>query len=83
MSEKHTPGPWNVGKASIDRLVYADSEPAFDLAIVRDGGDNTVDANAKLIAAAPDLLAELAEYVADHGDNCGCRACAAIAKATA
>lgn len=34
----HTPGPWHVGKAGMDRLVYADTEHAFDLAIVRNGG---------------------------------------------
>ena len=59
MSEaKHTPGPWNVGKTTMDRLIYADSEHAFDLAIVRNGGsDEETEANAALIAAAPDLLA--------------------------
>lgn len=47
------------------------------------------EANARLIAAAPDLLAALQEYVRDFGDNEDCdsqamaaKARAAIAKAT-
>lgn len=65
MSFSHTPGPWNAGKAAgpagcQDRLIYADSEHAFDLAIVRNGGnDDETEANANLIAAAPELLQAL------------------------
>lgn len=60
----HTPGPWNVSKSSMDRLIYADSEHAFDLAIVRNGGsDANVEANARLIAAAPEMFAALKDSV--------------------
>lgn len=60
----HTPGPWNVSKSSMARLIYADEEQAFDLAIVCNGGnDNQTDANANLIAAAPDMLAALQRCV--------------------
>ncbi len=62
----HTPGPWHTGKSSLDRLIYADSEHAFDLAIVRNGGnDSEVDANANLIAASPEMLTALEECVTD------------------
>ncbi len=58
----HTPGPWHVGKAGMDRLIYADSEHAWDLAIVRNGGnDGETITNANLIAASPDLLVALRE----------------------
>lgn len=56
----HTPGPWNISGAGMDRLIYSDSDQAWDLAIVRCGGnDRQTEANARLIAAAPDLLAAL------------------------
>ena len=59
MSERrHTPGPWYVSKSGTDRLIYADHQHAFDHAIVRNGGcDSETDANARLMAAAPELLA--------------------------
>ena len=80
----HTPGPWHVSRSGIDRLVYADSEHAFDLAIVRSGGDDDeVNANARLIAAAPDLLAAL-KWVIDYAptgpDAARCRAAIAAAE---
>jgi hypothetical protein len=74
----HTPGPWHASKGGHDRLIYAESETAFDLAIVRGGGnDAETDANARLIAAAPDLrlacqraarrLHDLPRYLRENG----------------
>ncbi len=86
---KHTPGPWHVSKSTMDRLIYADSEHAFDLAIVRDGGTADVDANARLIAAAPELLeaAQMMRAINQRSTRKECDAAcdaldAAIAKAT-
>lgn len=97
---KHTPGPWTLQPCE------AHSEDGRDIAEVRGGdriifSEEVVDAeclaNAKLIAAAPDLLDALTdtldslEYVrANHPDVSGCgvreerieKAKAAIAKAT-
>lgn len=65
---KHTPGPWEVGSAfdnygeieiAIERMT-----PAGNLVVaVALGGLQGQDANAKLIAAAPDLLAALQAIV--------------------
>jgi hypothetical protein len=94
MSAQHTTGPWNRGfgnyvyqgehKAPGQRLI-AVCEPT---ARTREDWDETF-ANAKLIAAAPELLAALQLYLA-HASEPECaiwrhvqqKARAAIAKAT-
>jgi hypothetical protein len=87
---KHTSGPWKYIKANpsptTGEHLIAGARPGY-LAEVRDCGSGDVAANAHLIAAAPDLLAALQEFI-DCGANAGnnaaliaqCRA--AIAKAT-
>jgi hypothetical protein len=76
----HTPGPWEFGDPK-DELVYipdGDPESAFDSISIFDADGNqvaivpidlylgtSVDANAHLIAAAPELLAAC-EAVADY-----------------
>ena len=89
--QKHTPGPWNFQPCD----EYADSfevlcEEDYYVATTHDGvrGDSNADANARLIAAAPDLLEALIE-LADTGAEawgedrpCVRWAYAAIAKAT-
>ena len=61
MSTAHTPGPWRVAPASL----YVGSDINVDagangyIAMCGKLGDLTAEANARLIAAAPDLLAEL------------------------
>ena len=64
----HTPGPWKV----VDKI---DGRKPRSMALVAAGGDMSIDctrsgdtraesnANARLIAAAPDLLAELEHLV--------------------
>jgi len=90
----HTPGPWgylSVGDpdecrwlvGSIGRLAHAtvQSRPAPHL-----GGDPVSEeeafANARLIAAAPDLLEALIEMASGHSMVGEAKARAAIAKAT-
>jgi len=63
MSTKHTPGPWNCQRASAaDRhIVCAENQP-LDICVLsnRNKGASEINANALLIAAAPELL-ELAK----------------------
>ena len=58
----HTPGPWHVARQNpsptTGEWMIAGSKPGY-LAEVRDCGSGDVEANAKLIAAAPELLAAL------------------------
>lgn len=79
---KHTPGPWSVGRRSKKghyRFIDAD-DGWLELArvVVRpEGYENdraSGAANARLIAAAPDLLAALKEQVAECTDP-GCNLC--------
>lgn len=91
MSErKHTPGPWMVE----GRTVYALNEDGYNRfsALVQDAhtpGDE-LEANAQLIAAAPELLEALEQFVAwvdapcesAFSDSQLASARAAIAKAT-
>ena len=93
MSEvKHTPGPWNcLRRSSADRaIVCAETQP-LDICVLsnRDKSIGQVNANALLIAAAPDLLKALKAMVEAHAiPSTGCKsrtayehAIAAITKA--
>jgi hypothetical protein len=67
MSAKHTPGPWEavIPSWGLPKIVDAGGrEIAHHIAnIERDG--RTVNLNARLIAAAPDLARALADLLAD------------------
>jgi hypothetical protein len=82
---KHTPGPWSTG------IVFGFTEvvaPTLNVANIRGSTIPEQEANARLIAAAPDLLEACAEFV--RKCNCGearstrsyAQMQAAIAKAT-
>ena len=78
----HTPGPWEVtGKGNVVRV----SEPQYVLAMV--AAWDEMQANARLIAAAPELLAVLkllwldARECGDWSDNYRARIESLIAKA--
>ena len=60
MESKHTPGPWHVGGIA-DSIVYAADGFAVANANVyhNSHGPHETGANARLIAAAPDMLAAL------------------------
>jgi hypothetical protein len=89
----HTPGPWTSGRAipaddTVSRIVRAGAD---HIAVVMDldgAAQEAVD-NARLIAAAPDLLAALRSIIESSDANCGdslanaiSAARAAIARAT-
>ncbi len=59
----HTPGPWYVGQTQNDAdIVYAEGRPNEYRRIAEIDSDN-YEANARLIAAAPALLAALQKIV--------------------
>lgn len=58
---KHTPGPWQF---STEGKVFGGA--ATGLIATVTGRDDARQADARLIAAAPELLAALEAYVADH-----------------
>ena len=64
---KHTPGPWNRIKG--DRNVYSASGTVCKTPAIIGGGSAAAnwEANARLIAAAPDLLEALSEIINDGG----------------
>ena len=82
---KHTPGPWIVD-GKVIRTQYGGQVCMFS-GMIRQTRDD-IEANAKLISAAPDLLKSLNEMVEimDGGDEAGSawhiKAKEAIAKAT-
>ena len=66
---KHTPGPWHTG-GSYSSIIYAADGLCRWYGVAnavvyraRHGGTETMQANAQLIAAAPELLAELEKLV--------------------
>jgi len=96
MKTESTPGPWRIaGETPLDYRIQADADGVFVGHISKLGAEGI--ANARLIAAAPDLLAAL-EGLFEHcamthkhwGEGCNQReadaaqtaARAAIAKAT-
>ena len=90
----HTPGPWTVGSSNVERACLSRGEyVVFPLP-----EDAEIEANARLITAAPDLLevlgpmTRLLELIAGHGALSGpagdevarllCKSRDALAKAT-
>ncbi len=61
---KHTIGPWALIQESHGFIVTA-RDHCYDVAIVRDIGNEDNLANAKLIVSAPDLLDALRDACAD------------------
>lgn len=62
MSAQHTPGPWAVGAGSGAYLAITARHwdaPLVSKVIAGDRSTNECEANAQLIAAAPDMLAAL------------------------
>lgn len=67
MSENtHTPGPWRVGRAGPNLCPTVGTETGLMVAMVTHGEGHPTEANAKLIATAPELLAALQELVASE-----------------
>lgn len=62
----HTPGPWRSGREhSSQAAAYIDTQNGVDeIAVVYNGGDfDRARANARLIAAAPDMLAVIRDML--------------------
>ena len=72
MSGQHTPGPWRIERQNPSPTtgvwMIAGEKPGY-LAEVRDCGSGDVEANARLIAAAPDLLDALEELANGYKGN--------------
>lgn len=92
MSAKHTPGPWSFDYGMTQEHGYVlgvgvNTKPDWTVVCVvsRPGDVNAIDeANARLIAAAPDLLAFAQEWLERQGADenyMTAKARAAIAKA--
>lgn len=73
---KHTPGPWRVGGKG-EYLNQLNIEPCVGVAY---GHDIELIANARLIAAAPELLEALEELLYARTDKSEGMAIAAISK---
>ena len=78
MSDEYTKGPWYVGSGTYEgRNIYSVASVTDDegftyqpiVASVEDDGIKCWDANARLIAAAPDLLEALQEMVRTFAKN--------------
>jgi hypothetical protein len=92
----HTPGPWRVFEALTGIEIVTDRRTANETeSLVQFKGQRNAKANARLMTAAPDLLAALEELVErDRSEALSCgftedelswleEACRAIAKAKA
>jgi len=73
METKHTKGNWVYQKYSTDYGVYSETGNGRDIALVREyGSDEEAEANAKLIAAAPEMLEALIEINKMIADSVTC-----------
>lgn len=63
---KHTPGPWAVNKADL-LDVYAPNNNAHTVATVAVTAGDEDEANAKLIAAAPEMAEALRNFIGFAG----------------
>lgn len=59
MKTKHTPGEWNAKDSEVYSLITGNTIARCDIG----GKDETTEANAKLIACAPELLEQLQNFV--------------------
>lgn len=69
MSAQHTPGPWHVGEGVAQRIIY-DSRgwPIADAKLFHGNSRSGEDVpNARLIAAAPDMLEALKAIIDNDG----------------
>jgi hypothetical protein len=85
MNTQHTPGPWQFGTSSEGSFYKRNIAGAdgYHVALTSSRDDSEVDANARLIAAAPELL-EALQTMLKHPDTMTAKLVAqvAIAKAT-
>lgn len=66
MKTPHTRGPWQLGNAtSAGRFIGSSPDGVLGIAMAFGDTPDEQDANARLIAAAPDLLAVLREFCQD------------------
>jgi len=66
MSAQHTPGPWFINGPFIGPRLSPDSGILLKVArVAGDEGDGECIANARLIAAAPELLELACQYLSD------------------
>lgn len=64
---KHTPGPWHLSSKGDGRTYVEGGDTADDIAcLLMDHAQSENNANARLIAAAPDLLAACKAIIATH-----------------
>jgi len=73
-THKHTPGPWHADVDDLDPsgfIITSQQRPY--VATVHAGKHNTCEANARLIAAVPELLEALIALLphVEHHDSCG------------
>ena len=66
---EHTPGPWTVGHPNLQedtwfhRIFYADNRGVYEVAVIDKRKRPGANADASLIAAAPELLAALESVI--------------------
>ena len=88
MTTKHTPGPWTLDDRGYKYIVHKPGDGYITRDICRMDSSTMAafaqEANARLIAAAPDLLEALKMLLGStsYDPNAACKARAAIAKAT-
>jgi hypothetical protein len=81
MTTKHTPGPWTIEPHGATTALYADRDDGshgfrginlrHGLRLMNlDDGDSNFEANARLIAAAPELL-EALKWILDYTESDG------------
>ena len=65
---KHTPGPWTIRKTLRRIVVFSESRRWRDIAGLQHYNSPERESNARLIAAAPDMLAAL-EAICEHANE--------------
>jgi len=68
---KHAKGPWNYFKSNGNHIIKSDLNCIADIYAEENSNESQEEANAKLIAAAPDLLEALIEANKTINIYCG------------
>jgi hypothetical protein len=68
---KHTPGPWMIGASGPNKCPTVGTHAGLMVAMVTHGENHPAEANARLIAASPDLYRVVKQLQAIMGESQG------------
>ncbi len=70
MNDKHTPGPWKAVRSGAQWEIWAGADAVVALVPCEEGTPDLIEADAHLVAAAPELLEALRFWERWYSEDC-------------